>query len=274
MKLILLTALTMVAFAANSVLNRLALADQAIDPASFAAIRIAAGALVLWLLVQLRKGVIRFHLGGVVSLAAYTLGFSFAYVSLDTGVGALILFGGVQVTMFLGALVSREALPPARWVGAGVAFAGLMVLVWPGGAVTISPVGAGLMAAAAVGWGVYSLIGKGASDALANTASNFIFALPFGLVALLIVPELHATGSGVVLAVISGAVTSGLGYALWYAILPRMSASIAAIVMLTVPVIATAGGVIFLGENVGLRFATATVLVLGGVLIAAKPART
>lgn len=274
MKLALLTALTMVAFAANSVLNRLALADGAIDPASFAALRIASGGAILWAMVLWRRGKLTFRLGGVLSLVAYMIGFSFAYVSLDTGIGALILFGGVQVTMFLGALIKREPVSFARWSGALIAFAGLIVLVWPAEDAKVPLAGTVLMVVAAVGWGIYSLLGKGAADPIASTASNFVYALPFGALALAFAPTLVVSVQGVLLAVLSGAVTSGLGYALWYTILPRMSASLAAIVMLTVPVIATAGGVVFLGETVGLRFAIATGLVLGGVLVAAQPART
>lgn len=278
MRLFLLTALTMIAFAANSVLNRMALVEDGMGPASFAAIRLVSGALALAALVVLRRegrGLRLMAPGrvtGTLSLALYVLGFSFAYVTLDAGLGALILFGGVQVTMFAGAVLAREQVPPARWLGAGVALSGLAVLLWPEGATAPPVAGAALMIAAALGWGIYSLAGRGAGDPLGDTAANFVLAAPLGLLVVLLLPD-GVTVQGVVLACLSGIVTSGLGYALWYTVLPRLAASVAAVAQLTVPLIALAGGVLFLGEALTLRFALASALVLGGVALSLRPAR-
>lgn len=277
MRLILLTALTMVAFAANSLLNRVALADGLIGPASFAAIRVASGAIVLCLLALakggLRRGVTSRHarVTGTLSLALYMLGFSFAYLTLDAGIGALLLFGVVQLTMFGGAVASGETIPLQRWIGAAVALTGLAILCLAGAE---APPFAGvlLMTLAAVGWGIYSLNGRGSVAPLADTGLNFLFALPLAVALLLALPDIQSpTTSGVLLAMLSGAVTSGLGYALWYAILPALGASRAAVAQLTVPVIAVAGGAMFLGEAVTVRAGLSAVLILGGVAVSLIP---
>ncbi|MFC2970098.1 DMT family transporter [Acidimangrovimonas pyrenivorans] len=270
MRLLVLTTLTMIAFAANSVLNRLALADGAIGPSAFAALRLGSGAVALAALVALRGRRLPLAESGrwaaVAALAVYVLGFSYAYLSLDAGIGALILFGAVQITMFAGAVLAREPVPPRRWAGAALAFAGLAWLFWPGGHDAPAPLGAALMAAAGVGWGLYSLRGRGASDSLAATAANFALAVPLGLAALLLVPDgAPLTAPGIGLALTSGVVTSGLGYALWYRVLPELPATIAAVAQLTVPLIAMAGGALFLGETLTLRFTGAALLVLGGI---------
>ncbi|WP_166416728.1 DMT family transporter [Cochlodiniinecator piscidefendens] len=274
MKLFLLTVLAMVAFAANSVLNRFALAEGAIGPSGFAVIRLLSGALALWLMVSLRNRAVALpsrSATGAISLALYVLGFSFAYVSLPAGPGALVLFGGVQMTMFAGALIKGEHVPPARWAGALVAFAGLAYLLWPSEGQSLSMVGAILMGAAAIGWGIYSLYGRGVKDPLAATAGNFVWALPFGALIYVLYPDqLPVTISGVVFAVVSGVVTSGLGYALWYSVLPRLEASVAAVSQLTVPIIATVGGAALLGEAVSLELVIASILVLGGVALSLK----
>jgi drug/metabolite transporter (DMT)-like permease len=261
-----LTAVTMVAFAANSLLNRMALDDGQTGPAAFAVIRVVSGALCLWLLVRMRSGsaspVLRPW--GAGSLALYMLGFSFAYVTLPAGMGALILFGGVQVTMFAGAVLGGERVAWTRWAGAVIAFGGLVWLLWPGAQAAPPPVGAALMLAAALGWGIYSLLGRGVPDPLAATASNFVYAAPLALLVFAVLPD-AASLRGIVLAVLSGAVTSGLGYALWYSVLPRLTATLAAVAQLSVPVIAMAGGVLLLNEALSARFVAATVLVLGGI---------
>ena len=279
MQLFLLTVLTMCAFAANSVLNRLAVGAGLSDPLVFAVIRLAAGAVTLAVLIGLRRalrgGLVwpdrRGRAVGALSLLVYLFGFSLAYVVLDAGVGALILFGSVQITMFAGALWAREAVPPRRWAGAVLAFAGLVWLMAPGGAVG-SALHAGLMALAGIGWGIYSLAGRGQPDALAATGWNFVLALPLGAAALVWAAPM-ATAQGIWLAVLSGAVSSGLGYALWYTVLPRLGAARAAVAQLTVPVIALLAGVILLDEAVGLRVALAAAVVLAGVALAAWPAR-
>ncbi|MDQ2095044.1 DMT family transporter [Rhodobacteraceae bacterium 10Alg 79] len=277
MRLFLLTALTMVAFAANSILNRLALQDGGAGPASFAAIRLASGAMMLALLVAWRDGGLRWRSGaegvaavfGPAALALYVLGFSFGYVTLPAGIGALILFGGVQVTMFAGALIEGEVVPVQRWAGAVLSLGGLFYLMWPAEAGAAAPDGwgAALMALAALGWGIYSLIGRGTSDPLAATAVNFLWAVPAGALVWLILPD-GADARGVALAVASGAVTSGLGYALWYQVMPRLGATRAAVAQLCVPVIAIAGGALLLSEPVTLRATVASALVLGGVALA------
>ncbi len=272
MRAILVAALVMVAFALNSVLNRMALAEGDIGPASFATIRLGAGAGVLLAIVWLRGSrlqlLARGRVVGASALAVYMLGFSFAYLTLDAGLGALILFGGVQVTMFTGAISGREQISPMRWAGAGIAFGGLAWLLWPQGAGAPDAIGAVLMAAAAIGWGVYSLVGRRATDPIAATAANFVAALPAALCVLMLAPDFAgATAKGIAAAIASGAITSGLGYALWYKVLPRLQASQAAVMQLTVPVIAMAGGAMLLQEMPTLRIAAAGTVVLAGVLI-------
>lgn len=267
-----LTALAMLAFAANSVLNRMAVGAGWIAPLDFAVVRVVAGAVTLAALVGLRGGVLwpgwRGRGPGVFGLVVYLVGFSLAYLDLGAGVGALILFGSVQVTMFAGAVMAREPVPIRRWLGAGLAFAGLVGLVAPGGA-EVAVQGAMAMAAAGFGWGIYSLAGRGAADAVAATAWNFGLAVPVMLaVWLLPGPGDEAQARGLWLAVLSGAVTSGLGYALWYGVLPQLGAARAAVAQLTVPMIAALGGALLLGEAVGWRFIAASVLILGGVAVA------
>ena len=264
MRLALTVALVMLAFAANSVLNRLAVDRFGTDPLVFAAIRVAAGAAMLALLARGRLALGRARVGGALALALYMLGFSWAYLALGAGLGALILFGTVQLVMFGWAVRAGEAVPLVRWLGAGVALAGLVLLLWPGGGDAVSLPGAAAMAAAGVGWGAYSLLGRGAPRPLEATAGNFVLCLP-----LVLLPLLAATGpvtpAGAVTAVVAGAVTSGLGYALWYRVLPRLAATIAAVAQLSVPVIAVAAGALLLGEALSLRLLLAAALVLGGI---------
>ena len=266
----------MLAFAANSVLNRMAVGAGLIDPVTYAVIRLAAGAIMLALLVLGRRvlqGAAVWpgwtgRLAGVTGLLCYLFGFSAAYLTLDAGIGALILFGSVQITMFSGALVAREAVPRARWAGAGLAFAGLLVLIAPGGDVGASG-SVVAMVLAGVGWGIYSLAGRGVADPLLATAANFVLALPVAVAIGAIVGLGHAPHpSGIGLAVLSGAVTSGMGYALWYGVVPRLGAARAAVAQLTVPILAAGAGAVWLGEGFGLRFAIAAALVLGGVALA------
>ncbi len=273
MRLFVLIALTMVAFAANSVLNRAALTSGGIDPVSFGTIRLWSGAVVLVLLgVALRRTVVLGGPGrvaGVLGLLLYIYGFSVAYVVLDAGLGALILFGTVQVTMFGGSLIGGERPPLLRWFGAGLAFAGLAWLLWPGSGVELSLIHGTAMVLAGVGWGIYSLAGRKAIDPLLATGANFVLAAPLGFLLGLLLPvspEMAAPEmEGVVLAVVSGAVTSGMGYALWYHVLPMIKGSVAAVAQLTVPVIAMAGGMVFLGEALTGEFVIAAAVVLGGV---------
>jgi drug/metabolite transporter (DMT)-like permease len=268
-----LTALTMLGFAANSILNRLAVSAGLIDPISFAVIRVLSGAAILVVIVLVRRrGLPVFapgRVGGALSLSLYLVGFSIAYIHLDAGLGALILFGMVQITMFAGALASGETVARARWIGAAVALAGLAWLLWPAGAVRVPLIGAVAMGLAGIGWGLYSLIGRRAGDPLAATAANFVLAAPILVAVSLLMPvQLDATqisAPGVGLAVLSGSVTSGLGYALWYSVLPRLAASVAGLVQLSVPVIAVLGGAWLLGEVASWRVLGAGAVVLGGI---------
>lgn len=276
MRLLLPVVVTLVAFAANSVLNRLALLDGATGPLGFAALRLLSGAAMLAVLVLTQGGAERLWRAvspaKAAALMVYMLGFSLAYRSLDAGLGALILFGGVQLTMVAGAVLSGEAMTPRRVAGSLISLAGLTWLLWPAGPVVVPLAAAGLMLAAALGWGLYSLMGRGAGDPLATTAAAFLLASFPALLAALVARD-GLGGTGAMLAVLSGALTSGLGYALWYRLLPHLAASTAAVAQLTVPPIAIAGGALILGEAPGWGFLAATVVVLGGVLIAVLPKR-
>lgn len=278
MRLFLTTALAMTAFAANSVLNRWGVGSGHIGAVEFVLVRLLAGAVCLALLLVWQRRALVWpgwhgRLTGVIGLSAYLIGFSLAYRGIDAGTGALVLFGTVQVTMFAGALLLREPVPARRWTGAALALVGLGVFAAPGGS-ELTPLPILLMALAGLGWGVYSLAGRTARDPLAATAWNFLLTVP------LVVPMGLAIGlerpdaKGVALAVVSGAATSGLGYALWYAILPSLGAGRAAAAQLSVPVLAALGGAILLSEFPGPRFWLAAVLVLGGVALASLPQRS
>jgi drug/metabolite transporter (DMT)-like permease len=263
-----LTAIAMFAFAANSLLCRLALGPKVIDPASFATIRVIAGAVTLGLIVLpkwRRSGRSTPDWRAAGMLFVYMAGFSFAYVTLSAGTGALILFGAVQLTMFAAALRSGEHFALLSWLGLAIAVLGLVYLVSPG--ITAPDLlGAGSMAVAGVAWGVYSLRGRGATDPLSSTANNFICAVPMVLVvSALFLGELRVSPRGLALAVASGAVTSGLGYVVWYAALRGLSRARAATVQLSVPVIAAIGGVLLLAEPITPRLLLASAATLGGV---------
>ncbi|WP_074257724.1 DMT family transporter [Vannielia litorea] len=271
MRLALLVAVTMAAFAANSLLNRAAVEGGLIDPLGYALIRVGSGAAMLWLLLALRGRGLALRpvpVIGALSLTAYMLGFSLAYLTLGAGLGALILFGVIQVTMFAVAALRGAALGPQRLAGAALAFAGLASLLWPGGGLAVDPAGAALMIVAGIGWAFYTLDGRGAADPLAATAANFAWCLPLvALATLAALPGWPAPG-GVALAVIGGALTSGLGYALWYAVLPRIETTTAAVVQLSVPVIAVAAGALLLGEALSWKLVVAGAVVVGGIALA------
>ena len=263
--------LVLVAFAANSVLTRAGLANGASGAGAFMAIRTASGAAILLALLALGPGLSGWrplrdwHSG--VALVVYMAGFSFAYVQLDAGTGALILFGGVQIAMFAGALLLGERPGWPRWTGSGLGLAGLAVLFLPGAtAPALWP--AVLMIAAAIGWGAFSLIGRSGGPALERTTAAFVLAsVPCAVLWMLVPGEVELHRTGVLLAVLSGTLASGAGYALWYSVLPRLEASVAALAQLTVPLIAMAGGVLFLGEVATGRFWLASLLILGGVAL-------
>lgn len=275
------TLVALASFAANSLLCRLALADGEIDPAGFTLIRLVSGAVLLALLLRESKSrrdeppggygkqskAGRAWLSGGL-LFAYASSFSFAYVGLSAGAGALILFGSVQATMLWVSIARGEAPSPLQWLGLALALAGLAYLVAPG--LAAPPlISALLMAVAGVAWGIYSLRGQGEKDPIRSTADNFLFSCPFALMAaLMLISGLHASLKGAMLAIASGALTSGLGYVFWYAALPQLGTTRAAIVQLTVPVIAAAGGILILGETFTGRLAVSSMVILSGVGIA------
>jgi len=276
-----LTALALIAFTANSLLCRLALAQPsfskpAIDAASFSLIRLSSGAMTLWLIVVLSqtkntdKSARQFN-GNWLSalmLFLYVAGFSFAYLSLNAGVGALILFGAVQATMMLAAILSGERPYRIEWLGILLALTGLICLVLPG--LSAPPLlGSVLMIIAGVAWGFYSLRGRGVTSPLAATTGNFIRAVPLAAVVFVLsFKQVNISAAGALPAILSGALASGVGYAVWYAALRGLSATRAATLQLAVPVLAAMGGVLFLSEAISLRLVVAAIMILGGVSLA------
>jgi drug/metabolite transporter (DMT)-like permease len=266
LRLFTLTVLALIAFAANAVLCRLAFTRTGIDPASFTAIRLASGALALWLVMRRRVPSLR--AGGnwpsALALFAFAVAHTFAYVTVPAGVGTLLFCGAVQASMIFAALSAGERLAFGQIGGLALALAGLVVLVLPG--LSAPPLGgSALMLAAGVAWGAYSLLGRGAADPAAATAGNFLratwLALALGIASL---PWARLDGAGVAYAVLTGTVFTGLGYAIWYAALPALTATRAATVQLSVPVIAALGAVALLQEPITLRLIVASAAVLGG----------
>lgn len=269
MKLFLLTTVTMMAFAANSVINRAALLDGSIGPVSFSVLRLWFGVAVLALFVfaqnKGRVPVPEVSLAGAAGLLAYMLGFSLAYVSMDAGVGALILFGGVQITMFIGAVLRGQKPVLLQWVGSVVAFSGLANLLWPSDTLTFSVFAGIAMVLASIGWGVYSLVGGQAKDPMLASCTSFLICAVIILPVWALSSTEAMTPKGVALAALSGAVTSGMFYPLWYWLLPQLKITTAAVAQLTVPAIAMAGGALFLSEELTFQFIIASVVILGGI---------
>jgi drug/metabolite transporter (DMT)-like permease len=273
MIVVILTAFTLMAFAGNSLLCRMALGGELIDPASFTALRLTSGAFALITISRVagtskapQNG--RGSWGSGFALFVYAAAFSVAYVSLSAGMGALILFGSVQVTMVGAALKSGEHIGIRQWVGSVAAIGGLIYLVLPGISAP-DPLGALLMCFAGIAWGVYSIRGKGNSAPLATTAGNFLRSAPMALIASIVaISWFHLKPMGVLLALISGIVTSGLGYVLWYKVLKSLTTTQASVVQLLVPVLAAFGGVALLSEQVSVRLIAASTLILGGVAMA------
>lgn len=268
-RILLLTLSAMMAFAGNSLLCRAALRGGTIDAASFTSIRIVSGALVLWLILRARGHALN-DVGSwwsALALFIYAAAFSFAYLSLSAGTGALLLFAAVQATMILWGLRKRERMHARHVIGLALAFAGLVLLLLPG--LSAPPLGGALlMLSAGVAWGAYSLRGKAAGDPTNATAGNFIRAVPMALVlSAACIAWAHVGRAGLVYAVISGAITSGLGYVIWYAALPGLKVISAASVQLSVPVLTAVAGILFLGEALTLRFAVAAMAVLGGIAL-------
>ena len=270
-RVLLLTTLALVAFAANSVLARMALGPGAIDPATYTSIRLISGAVTLWLIVRLvarqTDGTGRGSWISAAMLFLYAIFFSYAYISVETGMGALILFGVVQATMILAGLRGGERPHPWQWLGLAMALSGLVYLMSPGLSAP-SPLGATLMTLAGIAWGVYSLLGRGATRAISMTADNFIRTVPMtALISMVMLESFHVTTSGAMLAVLSGAVTSGIGYSIWYTALPALSALRAATVQLAAPVLAAIAGVVWMAEVVSLRLVLSALFILGGVAL-------
>jgi len=268
-RIIALTSLAMIAFGGNSLLCRVALKHTSIDAASFTTIRLISGAVILWVVARMRRGTATGSGNWLSALALFTYaaGFSFAYVSLPAASGALLLFGAVQATMISHGIWVGERLLKLQLVGLSLAFGGLVGLLLPG--LSAPPLfGSVLMLGAGVAWGVYSLRGKGAGDPTRVTAGNFLRAAPIAAALSVVMPHGAALdNAGIGYAVASGALASGIGYAIWYTVLPALKATNAATVQLSVPAIAALGGIVFLGEPITLRLVLASVAILGGIAL-------
>ncbi len=266
-----LTLLALVGFASNSVLCRLALGGGAIDAANFTAIRLLSGAVTLWGIMMCRRGKTKLRSPGrgvpTLMLFVYAVAFSYAYLTLDTGTGAIILFGSVQVTMMLCDVAAGNRPRPVEWAGLFLALAGFVFLLLPG-ATAPSPAGFSLMALAGIAWGIYTIAGRRESAPLAGTARNFIGCLPFAVVLFWLGrAEGHISTEGALWAVLSGGLASGVGYAIWYKALGGLSVVQAAVVQLLVPVIAAVGGVVFLAEGLTARLIGSGLLISAGILM-------
>lgn len=277
-KTLLLTALAMMAFAANSVLCRMALGHDTIDAATFTLIRLTSGALMLWLIMLANNKMAAMSEGDWFSagmLFLYAVMFSFAYITLSAGTGALILFGAVQLTMIFAGILAGERPHFSTWFGIALAMGGFIYLVSPGLSAP-SPVGATFMSVAGISWGLYSLQGRHSTSATATTMGNFMRAVPFAaMISLLSITNLDLSMEGVMLATLSGAITSGIGYVIWYAALPGLTATHGATVQLSVPVLAALGGIYFLSEFFTLRlFMASSVILLGIGIVLWSPAQS
>jgi drug/metabolite transporter (DMT)-like permease len=269
-RLILLTTLAMLAFAANSVLARLAFATAGAEPMSYTGIRLASGALVLFALLAVRLAPLKpaGSWPAAAALFGYAIAFSVAYLMLGAGTGALILFASVQLGILGWAIYRGDRPGPLEWLGLALAFAGFVWLVAPG-LVAPDPLGAALMVASGLCWAAYTLMGRGSSSPLGDTAGNFVRTLPLAAIVILAGILAHPPTLGAAAyAVASGAIASGLGYAIWYAALPMLTRTRAAIVQLTVPAIAALGGIVFIGESLTPRLLVATLAIIGGIALA------
>jgi len=267
---ILLTCVALIAFASNSLLCRLALGQELIDAASFTTLRATSGAITLALIVLLQGKSYGLSSGSWTQaslLFGYMIFFSLAYVTLSTGTGALILFGAVQLTMFIAALREGERFTPLSWAGLSLAAAGLVYLVLPG-VTAPDPLGALFMCISGIAWGFFSLLGRTTVDPLRASARNFLYTVPMALAAsALLAGDFSATWTGIIVAIGSGAIASGCGYVVWFAVLPSLTAARAATVQLAVPAIAAFGGILLLSEPVTLRLLLASAVTLGGVAL-------
>lgn len=271
LKTISLTGLALIAFAANSVLCRLALGNEVIDAASFTMIRLLSGAMVLLLIITTTQRTRRSSAKGSwtasMMLFIYAITFSYAYMSLDTGTGALILFASVQITMIALSMINGTRLFWGEWVGVLIAFSGFVYLILPD-VTTPSMVGFLLMTTAGIAWGIYTLTGSRSKNPLLDTAFNFMRTIPFVIILLILtLAHSYISFEGIVFALLSGIITSGIGYTIWYMVLRDLSSIQAAVLQLLVPIIAALGGVIFVSEAITVRLMISSVMVLGGILI-------
>ncbi len=271
MKTVTYTVLALVAFAANSVLCRMALGDGMIDAASFTVVRLLSGIIMLTMILTVyaekKHSASKGNWVSALMLFLYAISFSYAYLSLDTGTGALVLFGAVQITMILISVRSGNRMHFSEWGGVCIAFTGLVYLVLPS-VTTPSFLGFVLMSGAGIAWGMYTLRGKNSTFPLGETACNFSRTSPFLIaLALIGIQTMQLSYEGLMLAILSGAVASGIGYTVWYHALGGLSATEAAVVQLLVPVIAAIGGVLFVSEAISARLVYSGVLILGGILI-------
>lgn len=275
LRLVFYTSLTMVAFAANSLLCRMALKETAIDAASFTTVRVLSAAAMLWLLMRWQQQA-PFRHGNwrsALALFIYAAALSFAYRTIDTGAGALMLFGAVQMTMIIAGFLAGERMSALQSLGVAAALSGLVILASPG-VEAPSVLDSILMLASGIAWGVYSLLGRGLSDPAAATAGNFLRAAPLTLaLSLLAVPWLQLDARGVSYAVLSGALTSGLGYVMWYRVLQHMRAMTASTIQLSAPVLATLAGIVLLGEALTRDLVVASLLILGGIWLMLRHGR-
>ena len=273
-RLVFFVILTMSAFAANSLLARVAIANQEIGPSYFSLIRLISGSIILIILVFFRFGLypvinIKPNLQGVIGLSLYMVGFHYAYIFLEAGIGSIILFGGVQVVMFTSSILTKQRPTLFNWIGMIAAMIGIILLFFPFHLNSSQPMnGIILMLMAALGWGIYSVSGTKSKNPLTTTMSNFIFTIPIVMISFVIYPEnINLTYFGIFLAICSGAVMSGLGYSLWYTILPYLEKTIAALVQLLVPVIALALSISFLDEKLTYLSFLSSILVIFGVFV-------
>jgi drug/metabolite transporter (DMT)-like permease len=274
-KTILFTGLALIAFAANSVLCRLALGESAIDASTFTIVRLLAGAIVLTVIMSISKiksnsntnSSTKGSWPASIALFIYALTFSFAYVTLDTATGALILFGSVQITMILMSIFSGNRLHISEWFGMAIAFTGFVYLILPG-VTTPSVIGFLLMTVSGIAWGIYTLKGRGSKNPIMDTAFNFLRTMPFVIIlAIVTFKYAHYSSEGILLAVLSGSIASGIGYMIWYSALSGLSVTQAAVLQLLVPVIAAVGGIIFVSESISFRLTVSSAMILGGILM-------
>lgn len=266
-----LTGLALIAFAANSVLCRLALGNGTLDASSFTGIRLLSGAFTLFIIISLKGGSKEASSKGSwtagLVLFLYAITFSYAYLSVDTGTGALILFGSVQITMIMLSLVSGTRLHLIEWSGVIIAFTGFIYLILPD-ITTPSVNGFILMTVSGISWGIYTLKGRSSKNPLMDTTYNFLRTIPFvALLAIFTMQNMNYSSEGIILALISGAITSGVGYTIWYIALGGLSSTQAAVLQLSVPVIAAIGGVLFVSEEITTRLIISAVIVLSGILM-------